>query len=288
MTLYGCDVSQYQAGLDLGPLVKQGYSFCWIRASIGAQEDPEFLRFLWQAQSAGMIAAGYHFLVPSRSVALENQAHLFATVLAGTPGVLDIEPNGPGAQVPAYQEVTDFLGWARAYGADIRALYWPRWVWDLQGRPELPGGYALISSNYTTAYDGETLAAQYPGKSWPGWAGYGGLVPQLGQVTDAAGVGQNAGPIDGDIFEGTTEQLMAIFGLEDSDMAKLRMVKTAEDPAVWATDGNGRWHIPAGTMGDFVFNQHTRFGNPGMPATPEIVEDLASCGPVRADMPVGA
>lgn len=284
MTLYGCDVSQYQDGLDLGGLVSQGYSFCWIRASIGAQEDPTFLKFLWSAQSRGMLAAGYHFLVPSVSVALENQAHLFASVLAGTPGILDVEPNGQGAAVPTYSEVINFLQWARAYGADIRGLYWPRWVWELQGRPTLPTGYCLISSNYEGAAAGETLAGQYPGKSWAGWAGYGGAVPQLGQVTDQAEVDGYGGYLDGDIFEGSLEQLMAIFGLEDDDMAKPRMIQKTGDAQVWATNGMGRWHIQGGTMADFVYNQHTRFGNPAMPATPEEVEDLDSFGPIISDV----
>src|SRR5437588_930102 len=116
--LYGCDVSSYQAGLNLGGLVKEGYSFCWIRASIGNTIDPEFYDFLWQAQSAGMLAAGYHFLLPSSTVSLEAQASLFSYRLRGTPGIVDVEPNGDSAPVPSMPDLLGVLGWWSAYHAD--------------------------------------------------------------------------------------------------------------------------------------------------------------------------
>ena len=273
--LYGCDVSSYQAGLNLGGLVKEGYSFCWIRASIGNTIDPEFYDFLWQAQSAGMLAAGYHFLLPSSTVSLEAQASLFSYRLRGTPGIVDVEPNGDSAPVPSMHDLLGFLGWCSAYHADIRALYLPRWVWERMGRPSLYGLPPLISSYYTGGQD--MLSALYPGDTWAGWESYGGVTPLLGQVTDAAETRQGFS-VDGDIFRGEFPELAEIFNLEEV-MRLPRLVKLASGPAVYATDGMSYWHLPdEDALNDFVYNQHNRFGNPAMPATPETVASLTGFG----------
>lgn len=273
--LYGCDVSEYQEGLNLGALTAEGYSFCWIRASIGIDRDPEFYRFLWSAQSSGMLSAGYHFLLPSRMASLETQALVFADQLRGTPGIVDVEPNGPGANPPTTRDVLGFLGWCRAYGANIRALYWPRWVWEIQGRPSLVGLPPLISSSYVPEHD--VLSAVYPGDGWTGWNAYGGVTPVLGQVTDAAANGQGFS-LDGDVYRGDLISLAEILGLEDF-MALPRLVKLATGPEIYATNGMAYWHVPEpAALEDFIYNQHHRFGNPAMPATPETVASLDGFG----------
>jgi hypothetical protein len=70
-----------------------------------------------------------------------------------------------------------FITAYRAAGGTCHDLYLPHWYWQVLGSPDLRHlsamGVWLTSSQYTTY-----------SPNGPGWAGYGGLVPQVWQYTD--------------------------------------------------------------------------------------------------------
>lgn len=231
MTIFGIDVSSYQYGMSLAGLPGQGYRFVIARASIGAANDGLYRGFADQADAAGLLFAAYHFLLPNDAVNLATQAQVFAAQLDATgqpAGMLDVEPDGPGSRTPSMGDVLGFLAMAREFGAAVRLLYFPRWVWDAAGRPDLSRtGCALVSSNYG-ANNRDYGSALYPGTGWGGWGGYGGLTPAIGQVGSRGVIDGYDGDVDIDVTELSEVQLEALFtkgvfmpGLSDTQQVDL-------------------------------------------------------------------
>lgn len=235
MTVYGPDISSYQAGMDLSHLADA--SFVIAKASEGTYyTDGSYQGWRRQAASLKKPFVWYHFL--SSESAAAQVAHTKACVGDLTlPGMLDVEP--AGASKPTLAQVLAYADEAKAAGLRLRLVYLPHWYWQELGSPSLAGlasrGLALISSSYP----GGTGSAPrlYPGDKAAGWNPYGGVTPALYQYTNQATDGGR--PLDYNAFRGTVEQLLAVLN-----------PTPGEDVALDNTDAKTLWSYTNGDHPD--------------------------------------
>lgn len=205
MTLFGPDISAYQAGLQL----VGGTPYVAAKATEGTGwTDDSYQDFKAQAARIEALFSAYHFLRPGN--AAEQAAHAYS-VIGKTPAFLDWEgikdpATGVYTSRPTMDDATVFTDAYRKLGGALWATYLPHWYWSDPaglGSPPLDPikqrGLALISSNYTTYSD-----------SGPGWAAYGGMSPSLWQYTDRQPYGGIA--VDYNAFRGTVAQLTQLIG----------------------------------------------------------------------------
>ena len=209
MTLFGVDISHWQAGMDVARVKQEGFAWVEARCSIGAEPDASFAGFKTQAANAGLLFCAYHFLLPSRLVSIETQVSACADAIRDTrcAVMVDHEPNGSGAATPTVADAIAFAEGMRARSYRVPLWYLPHWVWLNLGSPELPAnsGMRLVASSYVagTGY----ASVLYPGAAhWP--AAYGGQTPVIWQFTDRAEVAGMS--VDADAFEGSLAQLRAL------------------------------------------------------------------------------
>lgn len=245
--LFGIDISNYQAGIDLARVRAEGFDFCFVKSTEGAgYVSPAFSAQLAGAQGAGLIACAYHYVTgDSAANQLNNILH---TVPAGLPVILDVE-NGAGPMGLVYA-LRDGL---QAAGHRVPLLYLPQWYWSQNGAPALAGMPPLWSSKYPTTQAGyaSALYANVPASYWNG---YGGLNVVVLQFADSARV---AGQIvDASAFGGTRDELNALLypppprpktSEEDDDMETIKVTdnhqvrhfETGTASAVYAAE----WYV---------------------------------------------
>lgn len=216
MTVYGVDVSQYQAGLPAAAVKANGYAFIIARAlSFPAGQmvvDPAYPAFRAGAKTNGLLFGAYVLFHPSRTPA--EQASLLAQVIGdpSIPVMCDWEPDGANPSIGYAEACFDACA---ARGLRVTALYGPRWYENLQGNPLLTGRpWVLVSSSYGADPAGYGSAV-YPGDSSPGWTGYGGLTPTLLQFGSQIRLTGYPGPVDADAYRGTLAQLKQANILKD-------------------------------------------------------------------------
>jgi lysozyme len=205
MTIFGPDISSYQAGLDLSRLADA--SFVIAKTTEGTYyTDADYQGWRRQCAGLGKPFIWYHFLSGEDPHA--QAAHTLANVGdAFLPGMLDAEPAGSFS--PTLAQMLAYVDAAHAVGLKLRLVYLPRWYWERIGSPSLAGfaerGVQLVSS----AYPGGSGSAPrlYPGDGAAGWNPYGGMAPLLYQFTNQASDGGQ--PLDYNAFRGTAAQLAA-------------------------------------------------------------------------------
>lgn len=108
------------------------------------------------------------------------QASAGTATAAGDPDPDDVAGRAAAAAYvskPGLALAEEFITAYRKLGGVCHDVYLPHWYWQVLGSPSLTGlakmGVWLTSSQYTTY-----------SHSGPGWAGYGGLVPQVWQYSD--------------------------------------------------------------------------------------------------------
>jgi hypothetical protein len=207
MTLFGIDVSRYQAGIDLHRAAGEGVAFVIAKATQGAgYRSPAWPAQRDGARAAGLLLAAYHYVTADPPAAQAANAAAWVGDPA-IPFALDWE--APGVDAAHFAAV---LGAFRAAGLHPVLGYVPRWYHGQQGGPDLSRlGITLWASRYPSPAAGtpagiySTIAAASRAACW---APYGGLAPALWQFTDRASV---AGlRVDADAFEGTRDQLAAL------------------------------------------------------------------------------
>ena len=204
VTVFGPDISSYQAGLDLTRLADA--SFVIAKASEGTYyTDTAYQGWRRQAANLKRPFVWYHFL-SSENVSAQV-AHTKACVGdASLPGMLDVEPSG--SSKPTLSQVLGYADAAKAAGLHLRLVYLPHWYWQEIGSPSLSGltsrGLSLISSAYPGGTGSPTHL--YPGDKASGWNSYGGVTPALYQYTNQASDG--GGALDYNAFRGTVAQLL--------------------------------------------------------------------------------
>lgn len=205
MTIFGPDISSYQAGLDLSRLANA--SFVLAKTTEGTYyTDGDYQGWRRQCTSLGKPFVWYHFLSGEdpHAQAAHTLAHVGDPKL---PGMLDAEPAGTFR--PTLAQMLAYVDAAHAVGLNLRLVYLPHWYWQQIGSPSLSGfaarGVQLVSSAYPGGAGGP--AAIYPGDGAAGWSSYGGMVPLLYQFTNQASDGGQ--PLDYNAFRGTIDQLLA-------------------------------------------------------------------------------
>lgn len=213
MTIFGPDVSSYQAGLDLSQ--EPDDAFVIAKATEGTgYTDAEFAGFRAQAARLGRLFIWYHFL--SGAAAAAQAAHTAAVVGSTVqPGMLDAEPAGNFR--PTLEQIYAYIDAAHAAGLNLRLCYLPEWYWKELGEPSLAGlaarGVRLVSSQYPGGTGNPERL--YPGDGAAGWQPYGGDEPPLiYQYTDRAS--DDGQEVDYNACRGTRAQLAADLAPRDT------------------------------------------------------------------------
>lgn len=197
MTIFGPDVSSYQAGLDLSQ--SNDVSFVIAKTTEGTYyTDTAYPGFRNQAARLDIPFIWYHFLTT------EPAADQVRHTLTGVgdphlPGMLDAEPSARGG-APSWSKIMDYATKALDEGLNLRLIYLPHWYWQELGSPDLTDltrlGLHLVSSAY--------VDHGYPGAGGTGWKPYGGLTPLIWQYTD------NQDSVDYNAYQGTVDELKSL------------------------------------------------------------------------------
>jgi hypothetical protein len=209
LTIFGPDISSFEAGLNLA--LMPDASFVFAKTTEGTYyTDPDYQGWRAQAAQLGKPFAWYHFLTDEDVHA--QVAHLLDKVGDKTlPGMLDVEPQPQTGSRPTLAQTLAFADAAHAAGLNLRLTYLPHWYWAELGSPSLSGltsrGLYLVSSQYPGGTGNPE--ALYPGDSAAGWQPYysGGPVPLFYQYTDKASDGGKSE--DFNAFRGTVAQLLS-------------------------------------------------------------------------------
>src|SRR6516225_5766244 len=190
ITVYYIDISSFQAGINLS-----GWHAVAAKATQGTgYTNPSWSRFRTQAATAGAFFFSYHFLERGNGT---GQADYYFSRVGASPCMIDFEPT-TGSD-PTLGDCEAFCDRLRAHGCPCNMVYLPRWYWGNLGSPSLSGltgrGLNLVSSQYTSYND-----------SGPGWAPYGGMVPQVWQYTSTLSTG-GFSQVDCNAFKGSFAQL---------------------------------------------------------------------------------
>jgi hypothetical protein len=205
VTIFGPDISSYEAGLDLSKLADA--SFIIAKTTEGTYyTDADYQGWRRQAANLGKPFIWYHFLSGEDPHA--QAQHTLANVGdIGLPGMLDAEPTGSFS--PTLAQMIAYVDAAKAVGLHMRLIYLPRWYWQQIGSPGLgplaDRGLALVSSSYPGGTGSPSRL--YPGDGAAGWQGYGGMDPLLYQYTNQATDGSKNE--DYNAYRGTIAQLVA-------------------------------------------------------------------------------
>lgn len=222
MTLFGVDISNWQRGLDLAAVQREGFRAVIAKVSEGTGfRDTTWPGFRDAARALGLPIMGYHYLRSTASI--EAQADTFVQHLGdkSIPCMIDAELGSGGVT-----EISAFRDAVEARGVRCALLYLPRWYWSGHiGSPDLRGLPPLMSSSYGPGTGRAGYAsAIYPGDQDSGWTGYGGLPIAVFQFTEKARVAGQS--IDAWAWRGTTAELNALFGAgKDDTMSDAQLIK---------------------------------------------------------------
>ena len=202
MTIFGPDISSFEAGVDVSALPDP---FVFAKCTEGTYyTDAYYAHWHQQAVATGKIFVAYHFI--SGEDPRAQAAHLAAKIGdPKLPVMIDWEPEG--SFQPTYPQLTALITEMNSAGLRPKLAYAPRWHWQNEGSPDLSHlmsdwGVGLVASSYPGG-------SSYPGDTASGWLRYGNASPVIWQFTDAAtDHGQYVG--DYNAFRGTKDQLAAM------------------------------------------------------------------------------
>lgn len=208
----GIDVHPtFQAGLNVGSLPGQGYTFfsCkitegngWFRAG--------YFGFEAAALNAGLLFNAYHFLRSESTGAAQAQwvRSCMGSSWGRIPIMMDWETSVAGTLAPV-STANAFINEVVRLGGRVGLDYCPRWFWSALGQPSLATGsvgtVGIISSSYGT----NPVAPAYPGDGSTRWAGYGGRNPVILQYGSRERVTGYSGDLDVNAYRGTRADLSA-------------------------------------------------------------------------------
>ncbi len=202
MTLFGIDISDFQRGLDLSQVAREGFS--WVEAKVS--EGNYFRASTWAsfcaaAAAAGLPIIGYHYANAACSPASQVQTWQ----AAGGPNVCMIDFESGSGNIGDYWALVDAFNTA---GVQVALTYLPHWYWQQISEPDLSQVPGLVASDYL---GGSGYASQIydnaGGDGGGGWTPYGGGAPAIWQFTDAAQVAGRS--VDADAFRGSLDELTA-------------------------------------------------------------------------------
>ncbi|MTE14201.1 GH25 family lysozyme [Nocardia aurantiaca] len=205
MTLYGVDISNWQAGISISEIAAEGFS--WIEAKVSEGDylqDPTWPEFLASAQAIDLPIIGYHYAIADCAPAAQVRTWLANN--GGPNAMIDFESDSG--------DIDDFWALVRAFddvGVNVTLTYLPQWYWERIGSPDLSQVPGLVASAYPggSGYARDIYAAA-GGDSGEGWTPYGNAQPLIWQFSDQASiVGMK---LDANAFRGDIEDLIALIG----------------------------------------------------------------------------
>ncbi|WP_051179659.1 glycoside hydrolase family 25 protein [Nocardia concava] len=254
MTLWGIDISGWQAGIDLDQVAAEGFSAVIAKASQGS----EYRSPAYAAQKAGALRNGlrfmaYHYVEDGPPAADQVDNFEGAEPDRRVSVMLDHEEGSGDAEVLRAVHA-EFV----RRGYRVAVTYLPRWYWSGHiGSPDLSGLPSLMASAYGDDEPGYA-SDLYPGDNALGWMPYGGNTVALLQFTKRARV---AGlEIDAWAFRGTAAQLDALFGADGGKT----MANEAQDvqAQLRGPSLNGWDQLGGKTMVDAIADVRDQLGGP--------------------------
>ena len=209
----GIDVSSHQGTVDWDAVSKNGMTFAFVRATLGAHSaDSQFAGNWTRVRAVGLLRGAYHFFWPL-TPAVDQAEHFIATVGNPLPGdlppALDLEEavlqQNPQQDVwttiPPDNRLPMILGWLATveHALGVKPVIYSRqnFLEGLlgDGVGEL-AGYLLWIAHYTNA--------QQPGipSAWTRWTFW--------QYSEHGSVGGINGDVDQDRFNGSINDLKAL------------------------------------------------------------------------------
>lgn len=202
----GVDVSKWQGAIDWSQVAAAGIEYAFIRSSYGLTGVDNYFDTNWAAaREAGVLRGSYHYFNPTYGGA-EQARNMLAQFddpedLGELPLVVDVEESS-GAPTPAVyaSRVIDFVDTIEAETGRRPMIYTGGYFWDTYvastALADLPVWVAHYFNDRSTAHCPNTPNA------WGAWAFW--------QHTEMASVSGISGGVDGDVFDGTYEQLLAL------------------------------------------------------------------------------
>jgi hypothetical protein len=202
VTIFGVDLSGYQAGVSLRGIRAEGFDFAFCKISEDVSyRSPDWPRQRDEARASGLILAGYHYI---RGSSPAGQAANCRSWIGdpSIPVALDLE--GGSGDINQYRAVYAAF---RAAGLNVALSYIPRWYWQSIGSPSLSGLPPLWASSYPSMRVAPA-AELYKAVGASHWSGYGGLPIAVLQFASSAWTQGRA--IDANAFQGSREELAAL------------------------------------------------------------------------------
>ncbi|MEU6587400.1 GH25 family lysozyme [Nocardia sp. NPDC046763] len=205
MTLYGVDISNWQAGISIPEIAAAGFS--WVEAKVSEGDylqDPTWPEFLASAREIGLPIIGYHYAMADCAPAAQVRTWLANN--GGANAMIDFEGGGG--------DIGDFWALVQAFddaGVNVALSYLPQWYWEQIGSPDLSQVPGLVASAYPggSGYASDIYAAA-GGDSGQGWTPYGHAQPLIWQFSDQASVAGMS--LDANAFRGDIDSLTALIG----------------------------------------------------------------------------
>jgi GH25 family lysozyme M1 (1,4-beta-N-acetylmuramidase) len=219
--ILGIDVSVWQGSINWSSVAASGKEFAFIRAiDRHGVTDTRFINNMNGASSAGIAAGAYHFVSPWTDGFNDavQEAALFASVLAPyitddfLRPVIDIEAGPPLSPTPIELDNTVLTNWVHDYMAEfVRLTGVEPLIYTNTNHAQVAfdsgvNAYDLWLANWTNDPNNP------PGGNADGvWNGY-----DLWQYSSTTSVPGIAGNVDGDVYFGDINQLIADYGIHST------------------------------------------------------------------------
>jgi GH25 family lysozyme M1 (1,4-beta-N-acetylmuramidase) len=262
----GIDVSSYQgSGVNWTSVKNSGITFAWTKATEGTSyTDPTYSGNVAHAKAAGVYIGGYHFAQPASGSPTAEAAHFWA--VSGGNVTADGKSLSPMLDMETFTGITGastYSDWANKFCTVIMNNA------TANGVKTKPAIYTSACSCQFDSSVSKWLSdiANYSGASsqtgspWSACAScdaWGSGVWTAWQYTDCAGVGGVSGCVDGDVFNGTSAQLVStmVATSVNPNLHNLRadFNNDGRDDYVFFRPSNSTWHVNfSSALGDHTF-----------------------------------
>lgn len=207
MTLWGIDISEWQAGINLQQVKDEGFDFVIARVGQGASangkystwRDREWIIHRDEARRTGLVLCAYWYI--GDGITPDDNARICKEWMQddSVPVILDCEDGSGG--INHFRSTVDAF---RQQGLHVPLSYFPQWYWSRIGKPSLMALPPLWSSHYVNG--GGYASNLYPGDNSLFWATYGDNRVEVLQFTSSARVAGYT--VDADAFRGTRDEFI--------------------------------------------------------------------------------
>lgn len=197
------DISNYQAGFDVGRAVREGYAGIIMKASEGTTfKDRQFDTFAGQVLAAGAVPGAYHYLREEDGAGQAEMFHARIAAWGGPAGWICACDNEADAE---WETTSSFYArWSQLTGGHPLMMYSSGWWWPSGWDGTVLTPY-LWDSRYVSGSDtGSGLYAGVPESWWTPRYGRWPVATMLQFTSSALVAGRK---IDVSAFRGTVDDL---------------------------------------------------------------------------------